>query len=309
MITSSIIQVCLDRVESYDPALLRPVLEKHLDSLGVSADLSGKRILLKPNLITPSAPALACTNPYFTAAVAACFLNRGATVLLGDSPAFGSAIQVLKKHGFLTALSGYDVSFVKFKTKVVRTLDCGVRVTVAAEALDCDLFVDLPKVKAHQQMGVTLAMKNVFGIVLGARKAWLHMAHGESHQRFAELICDLQKILPPSIAIADGITAMHRTGPVNGSSLNLGCVALSKSFVALDRAMLEVLGVSCEQVPLMLEAKRQKLPGAELAMIAFPALAPDRFTGSGFRIPQQLKPVRFQFLQYFRSSFKKVFAS
>lgn len=302
------IPVCLDRISSYAPDCLRPLLQKHLDVLAVPSNLSGRRILLKPNLISASAPSLACTNPAFVASVAAVFLDRGATVCLSDSPAFGSAGQVLKKHGFVKALSGLNVSLIEFKTKVVKELDCGVTVTVAGEALDCDYFVNVPRVKAHQRMGVTIAMKNVFGIIIGARKAWLHMVNGDTHHGFAKIILDLQKFLPPAVAIADGVTVMNEDGPVSGTPLTLGCVALSKNFVALDRAMLEVLGVKQEQIPLAMEAQKQKLPGAMLKEITFPVLSPDAFTQSGFRIPNQLLPIRFQFRQFFRSSLKRLFS-
>jgi uncharacterized protein (DUF362 family) len=303
------IPVCLDQCHSYTHESLYPILQKHLDVLQVPANCSGKKILLKPNLISASAPPLACSCPEFVAVVANCFLDRGATLFLGDSPAFGSAKQVLKKHGFVRALSGLDVSLIEFQTKVVRKLDCGLSVTVAAEALDCDYFINVPRVKAHQQMGVTMAVKNVFGIILGARKAWLHMTHGETHNGFAELILDLGKLLPPTIAIADGITVMNRMGPLKGSPLSLACVALSRNFVALDRAMLEVLGLDKKKIPLAMEAEKQGLPGAILEEIEFPALHPDAFTQSGFRIARQLNPIRFQFLQYFRSSLKRILAS
>lgn len=302
------IPVCLDQCHSYKHEALYPVLQKHLDILSLPSDCSGKKVLLKPNLLSASAPALACSCPQFVAAVANCFLKRGATVVLGDSPAFGSAKQVLKKHGFMTALSGLDVSLLEFRTKVVRKLDCGLSVTVAGEALDCDYFVNLPRIKAHQQMGVTMAVKNVFGIILGARKAWLHMTHGETHHGFAELILDLCKMLPPTIAIADGITVMNRMGPVNGSPLSMDCVALSRNLVALDRAMLEVLGLDREKIPLAVEAEKLALPGALLEEITFPGLEPNAFSQSGFRIPQQLRPVRFQFFRYFRSTVKRMFS-
>jgi uncharacterized protein (DUF362 family) len=309
MTSSQKIPVCLGQISSYEQNLLLSLLHEYFDILQVPADLSKNRILLKPNLISASAPSLACTNPLFVATVASAFLDRGAAVLLSDSPAFGSAKQVLKKHGFVKALSGLNISLIEFKTKVVKKLDCGISVTVAREALDCDYFVNLPKIKAHQQMGITMAMKNVFGIIVGARKAWLHMSNGETHHGFAEIIVDLQKLLPQALAIADGVTVMSRKGPVNGSPLSLGCVATSRNFAALDRAMLEVLGVKKERIPLAVEAQKQGLAGARLGDIDFPFLQPDAFTNSGFKMPQQLLPVRFQFLQYFRSSLKRLFLS
>lgn len=299
--------VCLIRCSSYKREVLQALLQEQLDILGVPAVLSGKRILLKPNLISVRAPSLACSSPLFVAAVAASFLSRGAKVSLGDSPAFGTAEQVMKCQGFREALSDLAVRYVPFRTRLRKTLACGITVGVAAPALDCDYFVNLPRIKAHDQMGATMALKNVFGIVLGARKAWLHMRHGESHQHFADMILDLQRLLPPSIVLADGIEVMTGRGPVSGSSLMLGCLGAATSAVALDRAMLDLLEIDKDRVPLTLAAHRRRLPGSQMKDLGFPQLRPAVFAGSGFRIPETLSPIPFSPLRYLKGALVKMF--
>lgn len=300
------IPVYLNHCESYDYHVLSSIFQQQLDLLEIPADLSGKRILLKPNLISGSAPPLACSNSFFVATAASCLLGRGARVLLGDSPAFGSAAQVLKAQGFSRALAGMDVEYVPFRSGLKRKLACGVSVTVAAEALDCDYFVNLPRIKAHQQAGVTMAVKNVFGIVIGARKAWLHMRHGGTHSSFFQMILDLQQILPPTIVLADGIEVMSGNGPVHGSSLSVGCVGAARSCIALDRAMLDVLEVDRRMVPLALVAEQESLPGSVMEEIDFPQLHPQDFAGSGFQVPSTLNPIRFRPFRYLCSSLKRV---
>jgi uncharacterized protein (DUF362 family) len=301
------IPVCLARCDSYDSQVMYSILQEQLDLLAVPADLSAKKVLLKPNLISAKAPALACSNPFFVAAVASCFLFRGARVLIGDSPAFGAAAQVLERHGFRNALRGLQVEEVPFVTMSKRKLACGLTVGVAAEALDCDYFVNLPRIKAHDQMGVTMAVKNVFGVVLGARKAWLHMRHGRCHQDFAEMILDLQQLLPPTLALADGIEVMNERGPMFGSSLALGCVAASKNCIALDRALLAVLELEEERSPLTVAASMSGVPGACLQDLEFPQLSPKDFGGSGFRVPKVLNPIKFRPVRYLRSSWRRIF--
>lgn len=110
------VPVCLARCHSYESTALLPLLQEQLDLLALPADLSGKKVLLKPNLISARAPALACSNPFFVAAAASSFISRGARVLLGDSPAFGSAAQVLERHGFRAVLQGMPVECVSFAT-------------------------------------------------------------------------------------------------------------------------------------------------------------------------------------------------
>jgi len=303
------VPVCLTSCSSYEAPFLQSAIQEQLDILGVPSTLSAKKVLLKPNLISARVPALACSSPLFTAAVAACFSSRGAKVLLGDSPAFGSAAQVLKRQGFASVLSGGTVEHIDFRTRVVKTLDCGIKVCVAGEALDCDYFVNLPRVKAHDQMRVTIAVKNLFGIVLGARKAWLHMRHGESHEMFAKMILDLQKILPPVLVVADGIEVMTRRGPVYGDSLSLGCLGASKSAVALDRAMIEVLEIDRESVPLAVAAEAEAIAGSRIEDLEFPQCTPDMFAGSGFRVPEELSPVRFLPVRYARGCLKRIFSA
>ncbi len=308
MVSVSKNAVCLDRCESYDIQILKSQMQVQLDILKVPTDFSGKRILLKPNLISGGAPSLACSNPFFTAAAASCFLARGARVLLGDSPAFGTASHVLKQQGFIEALSGIAVTFVPFRTRVVKKLSCGISVTIAAEALDCDYFVNLPRVKAHEQMGVTMAVKNTFGIVLGARKAWLHMRHGESRQVFSRMILELQELLPPTLVFADGIEVMHRRGPIKGSSLSLCCLAAAKNSVALDRAMLDVLEIDKERIPLAVTAENLALSGARIEEVEFPQMEPQSFAGSEFQIPATLSPIRFRPFRYLLNSLKRTVA-
>ncbi len=300
------IPVCLNHCASYETKLLRTSLQEQLDLLEVPSDLSFKRVLFKPNLLSGRAPALACSSPLFTVAVADCFLSRGATVLLGDSPAFGSAAQVLKQQGFVPHFSGRDITPVSFQTRVVKKLACGISVGVAAEALDCDYFVNLPRIKAHGQMGVTMAVKNVFGIVLGARKAWLHMRHGGSCETFARMILDLQELLPPAFVLADGIEVMSDKGPMHGNSLMLGCLAASRSSVALDRAMIEVLEVDRDEVPLVRAAQEKKIQGSRLRDIVFPQYSPSTFAGSGFSLPAIRIPIRFGSFRYLKSSLKRM---
>lgn len=300
------LSVGLDRCQGYGRKSLQSVLERVMSCLGELRLSSGSRVLLKPNLISASAPPLACTHAGFVAAVAAWFLDHGCRVAIGDSPAFGSALNVMERQGIARALRGMDVRMVEFASVVHRRLPAGFSVGIAAEALDCDLLVNLPKIKAHDQMYVSMAVKNIFGIVKGPRKSWLHMRHGDSHLEFARIILDLHTLLPESITIADGIEVMHRHGPMHGEALALGCLAASRSPVTLDTAMLALLELQSARSPLWLAARERNLPGAQLAGIDFPLLAPSDFSGSGFVAPVMLNPVRFRPLRYLLNSLKRV---
>jgi len=298
-------KVLLQRCVYEQPALLE-VLERLAPFLKIAGNLTGKKVLLKPNLISAGGPGLACTDPRFIMAVARWFVDHGADVRIGDSPAFGTAAGVLKRLGVHADLQRLGVQVVEFTIPRTFTLECGVPVGVATEALDCDLFVNLPKIKAHNQMYVTLAVKNIFGIVKGLRKSMLHMQYGDSHQGFAEIILDLVSLLPAHITLADGIEAMHVSGPVHGEPLALQCVAGSRNPLAVDTALLRALELVPEKSPLWLAACRRKCRGAELSEIEFPLLHPDTFHGSAFRAPDVPAPIRFNPMHFFHGIVRRI---
>ncbi|MFH0781440.1 MAG: DUF362 domain-containing protein [Pseudomonadota bacterium] len=296
----SSLQVVLQRCVHYERITIAALVEAALVGLGHTGGMHGQVVLLKPNLISSSGPLHACTHAEFIAGVAACFIDHGAKVLLGDSPALGSAVKVCEKQGIVQAIKGMNVKVVNFSTPLQKRLTGGLKVTVAREALECDLFVGLPKVKAHNQMYMTLAVKNVFGIVKGVNKAMLHMVHGSTHHGFAEIILDLLDLLPSQMHLADGIVAMHRSGPLDGEPLPLYCIAAANSAVAMDTAVLAALELDLTRSPLWQVAVTRKLAGSDPGSIRYSALLSEDFHGSGFLAPFNLNPVRFNPLRFIR---------
>ncbi len=301
------ITVFLARCPGYGRADIREIIENMADSLGLAPSYAGQTILLKPNLISAQAPALACTHAEVVAAAAALFLERGARVRIGDSPAFGTAARAMERHGITRALAGMNVEIIEFAVQVHKVLACGLRVGIAGESLECDLLVNLPKIKAHNQMYVSLSVKNVFGIVLGMRKAMLHMTQGDCHRHFAALILDLLAILPPQVAFADGIEVMHREGPISGEGLRLDCLAGAVNPVALDTALLDLLELDPRQSPLWQEANARNLPGSRPEELFYPALLPQAFADSGFVAPVVLDGIRFNPVRFLRGLLRRFF--
>jgi uncharacterized protein (DUF362 family) len=239
-------------------------------------------------------------------AVAEWLIDTGASVSIGDSPAFGSGRQVLKSQGIEGVIQRLGVNIEEFRTPVVKEISHGRQIGVAQEVLESDFLVNLPKLKAHNQMYITCAVKNLFGVVCGMRKAAAHMQNGTSHVKFGELMLDLLELIPPSFSIVDGITVMNREGPIGGAALELGCIGASSDPVALDTALLEVLELEKERCPVWVAAQQRKLPGSDPMGLSYPHEKPERFHGSGFVAPEVLNPVPFNPLRFLASSFKRI---
>ena len=298
--------ILLEHCANYQAGELGPRVRSMLEHLVDCHVLGGQRILLKPNLISSRGPALACTSGEIIAQVARFFVEHGARVSIGDSPAFGTTRSVLASQGIVQCLAGLPVELVRFATPVTRELDDGRQVQIAAEALECDLLVNLPRLKAHNQLYVTCAVKNFFGTVVGVRKAMVHMRRGMDHDRFGSLLLDLPGIFPNHISLVDGIAVMHRSGPMDGERMHLGCLAASRCPLALDTVLMHILGLDAAKSPIWQAAQARNHPGATVDNCVFPLAAPWDFAPSGFLAPEILTPVRFSPLRLLVSAAKRM---
>jgi uncharacterized protein (DUF362 family) len=271
------------RAEDLVPDLLQRILP----------DIHGARLLIKPNFVALRNAALSCTHPQIIRAAASYCRERGAGVVVGDSPAFGTAQAIARAAGLDRdlALLGIEVTTLTQGRKV---RSGGIEIPVARQALDADLILNLPKLKAHSQMRLSGAVKNLFGCVPGVHKAWLHAAHGDKARKFPEMISGLLQVLPPVYSLVDGIEAMHRTGPIAGDPYPLHLLGASSSAVALDTAAGMILRLGPEKIPVWQACQAHGLLGAETADLAFPLCGPADFDAAGFLLPDRLKPESFR---------------
>jgi len=120
-----------------------------------------------------------------------------------------------------------------------------------------DQIINLPKVKSHCQMTMTLGIKNLFGLVIGKRKPALHCLVKNDKLKFGKMLIDIARHVNPCLTIVDGIQAMQGQGPINGTPYPLGVMGASKDMTALDRVFADLLNIPLEKV-YALEAARLK---------------------------------------------------
>jgi uncharacterized protein (DUF362 family) len=143
-------------------------------------DVRGKSVLLKPNLVEciPGRPVN--TNPYVVGAAAESFLRLGAaSVVVAAGPGHHRDTELLLfESGLLDQLQRRHIPFVDLnrdqliKTKLLANYSGLGQLWLPRTVLRSDFIVSMPKVKTHHWAGVTLSMKNMFGIVPGSRYGW-----------------------------------------------------------------------------------------------------------------------------------------
>lgn len=288
------------------------VLPHLLDACAKEAPLRGlygKRILLKPNLVT--ARPLACTSPAVVASACRWLLDQGARVRVADSPGFGTASAVARKTGLTEALAPLGISVEALTAPQRLELDTGVSFPVSRLALESDLILSAARVKAHSQMRLTLSVKNLFGCVSGLRKAIIHTRQGQEPDFFAGCLAALHTAMPPSAGLMDGVTAMHVTGPSNGAPYPLGLLAVSSSCVALDEAFCAILGCTVADVPLAAALVRRGHADclANGCRPRYPLLLPAECAVRDFRVPAHLLHTSFRPWRLLKSCLRRFWLS
>ncbi len=230
-------------------------VKRSLSNLFDSADVikkfnSGEKVLLKPNILHGAAPERAVTtHPHFLSAVIELFTDMGVKLLLGDSPITGNFRKEVKQSGILDVCKRYNVKLSPFEEPIERKFseDSPLSFQVAREIEEVDSVVNLPKLKTHSLMTLTLAVKNTFGCVVGKEKQKWHVK-AVSTERFANMLIDLHRLVSPKLNILDGVTGMRGDGPSSGEPFLSGLVALSDNAFALDDYVCKTWGIDKTKV-------------------------------------------------------------
>lgn len=302
--------VSLIRAKSYEQEALRESLTTLLAPLGGIAAFvkRGDRVLLKPNLLTGSRPTKECTTrPELVRAVAEMVMEVGGKPFLGDSPAFGSAKGVATANGLLPILEELNIPIVEFHGKRYQTVNDNFNhLLLSKEAMEADVIINLPKVKSHLQLTVTLGVKNLFGCVPGKMKAWWHFEAGKDTTRFGEMLVETARAINPNLTILDGIIGHEGNGPSGGEPRALGVLAASDNVFALDRAVLEILKVDPLKVPTVAASQILGIC-PELSEIEFPNLSTDLLQIEDWRLPDNLMPIDFAMPRVIKSTFRHLY--
>lgn len=236
---------------TYDYSVLRPAVFTIIESVNKHLIKPDSRVLLKPNLLAPASPDKAMlTHPLVIRAVSEYVLEKGGKVQISDSPAMGTLEKVLTVSGIKEALAGLDVEYKEFEQSV--SVDIGPpfnRIEIAEDVFKADVIINLPKLKTHAHMLLTLGVKNLFGCIVGFRKPEWHFRTGIDREMFATLLVKIHDAVRPPLTLLDGILGMEGQGPGrSGNPRQIGILAASEDAVSLDRAVCRILKIEPDEL-------------------------------------------------------------
>lgn len=252
--------VALTPCATYEMESVEQAMIRLIDKLGGLQSLvkPGDRVLIKPNFIAPRpADQAVQTHRAVILCAAKILKDYGARPFVGDSPAWGGVEACARAQGLDEPLKHMGIDLVQLDRP--RFLAIGPeqrRVGISSHALDADAIINLPKLKAHQQMMGTFAVKNMFGCVSGKRKPYWHFAKGASAAEFAEFLIHICEAIGPVLNLVDGIVGMDRDGPINGRARPLHWLIGGRDPIAVERACARLVGLRAQNLPMVQAAER-----------------------------------------------------
>lgn len=266
-------QVAIVKCKEYNLGLVYRRIREAIDYLGgISSFVKvGETVLIKPNILVGKSPEHCVgTHPMVVEAVAKLVLDAGAKVILGDSPGIGTTKTNAKRAGYGEVARKLDFEIVEFNHptkfnnpdgKVYKSFE------VDETIKKVDKVINLPKLKTHGMMYITLAVKNLFGAVVGTNKVQWHFVAGRDYSVFARFLVELYYFINPVLNILDAVIGMEGNGPQSGHPKEVGLILASKDGLSLDRIASEVVRFNPNDIPVFQAARELGFNSQELENI------------------------------------------
>jgi uncharacterized protein (DUF362 family) len=251
-------RVAILQARAYDLPL-KEVILRGLDLFRL--DVKGKTVVLKPNLVEFDPQGVINTNPAVVAAALESFRSLGARqVIVAEGPGHRRDNEyLLTASGLYAILKEYGASYVDLNYDDVRPTNLRSSFTNLGQLylpetiLNADLLVSMPKLKTHHWAGVTLSLKNMFGVIPGSIYGWpknvLHWAGIDGS------IVDINAALKiPQFAIVDGIVGMQGNGPLQGEARHTGVIVFGTDLVAVDATAARLMKVEPRKIKYLNDA-------------------------------------------------------
>ncbi|MEW6355667.1 MAG: DUF362 domain-containing protein [Planctomycetota bacterium] len=225
-------------------------------------DVQGRSVLVKPNILGPfEAERGITTHPAVVHAIVAEVTRQGGRVMVGDNPGIyskGSNIRCAMTCGIYEVCAEVFTNLGERPTEVETRSKYAKRFLVSEPILEADLVISLAKFKTHLLTGITGAVKNTYGYLVGAQKSRLHSA-ARTNEEFSEAVVDVYQVRPPDFALIDGVVGMEGMGPSGGRLRDVGKIIGSDNCVVADAAMTLMMGADSQGIAHLNAAKRRGL--------------------------------------------------
>ncbi|MFP4482960.1 MAG: DUF362 domain-containing protein [Thermovirgaceae bacterium] len=228
--------------EDYSPRKVENALRAVMERSGGFPPL-GRRVLLKPNLLSPRSPEEAVTTHPMVVRTTAGLVKEqylNSSVLVADNPGYiftdqrdelfrKTGMSAIQDEGLVDLALLSSEGYTPVEPPHPRTLQ---RAHVATLWLSAHSVINIAKLKTHVETEITASIKNTFGIADRNTRMAAHGARRKGH--LPRSVVDLFRIRQPDLNILDAVFCMEGNGPSRGDPRFGGWILASRNALALD---------------------------------------------------------------------------
>ena len=282
-------RVALLKCEDYDSLLIKEKMLEAMRLIGLEPTLfSGKKVVIKPNLLSATAPEQSVvTHPEFFRAALRMVLDQGGMPILCESPAFQPLTKVMKKADYdrIVEEEGCEVSDPRATDILFNEGACRYkRFEISSAVFDADIILNLPKFKTHGLTYITGAVKNLFGLIYGLNKSQWHLK-ARTKEEFSDFLLDYYSALlrgfekPKTfIHLMDAIMGLEGEGPgASGRPKRIGALLAGQDAVSVDAVATRVVGLRLREALTVTLGEKRGLGAGALERIDLQGAGLDEF--------------------------------
>jgi len=250
------------RTENRD---IEGTVQKSIDMLGGLNVKKDELVVIKPNVCFPSNfENMVITDPRILEAVLHIAKKKSKNVFVVESDAAsGSAEKRMINTGIMDIIKKGDAEFLNLsKDEVEEHKVAGLTVQIPKTVLRADYLINLPKVKTNNFVVVSIAMKNMFGVIASKKKS-------QFHKHLVDVLNYLNQAVRQDLIIADGIVAMEGLGPIHGKKVDLGLLISGRNPITVDAACCHIVGFNPYAVEVLWKAHQQGMGEIDPQKIQF----------------------------------------
>jgi uncharacterized protein (DUF362 family) len=233
------------------------MVKKAIDSLGGIGSIisKGDTVALKPNGEL-SGPGVTTDIRIVETLIKLCKDSEADRILIVEGAGyFTETRKALELSGYIALAEKYEVEIVDVDKSPV--IEVAVpdplivkKVKISKAFMEADVRINVPVMKTHDQLKVTLGVKNLKGVLPKYMKRDFHKIG------VIKGILDLNKVISVDLTVLDAIVAMEGLGPSFGPKVELNTIIASKDVYALDRVASKAMGFEAEELEYLVEADK-----------------------------------------------------
>jgi len=260
-----LLQVALVPCPDYGPETLAAAIRTGWRS-SRAPDVRGKRVVIKPNMVDVSPDRPIHTDPRLIEALVLHIGDLGAReIILAEGTSHNrDAEDLFRRSGYEALAKRRGIRLVDLNYDDITPVKCAnpkatlLREIALPETIaTAEVIISVPKMKTHKLAGITLSLKNMFGILPGMAYGW---PKNVLHWNGIPLsICEINATVKTHFSVVDGIVGMEGHGPVMGTARKVGVLVMGDNALAVDATAARIMGVEPARVEYLAMAQRIRI--------------------------------------------------